>query len=365
MPGQVDQDLWNEHFSRYAFAARLARRKRVLDIACGMGYGAADLARVATHVTGFDVAPDAVRAASQTYPAHNLTYLCGDAQHIPLRDASFDLIVAFEVIEHLSDWQLLLSEARRLLAPGGQFIVSTPNITFYGESRRLSGPNPFHIHEFEYDEFRRELGAHFPAVTVFTQNHVGAILFRPAENGTVSTAEVAVEPAKAEPQQANFFIAVCALGPQTGAPSYAYLPAAANLLRDREQHIFKLESELSTKDQWLEEMRLDRDRMIDAHRQVTEELDQSHEWAKSLDRELERDRAEILRLQDELKKLQNELARCVELLDKAENTVIERTEWAQDLDRQLQSAQATINLAQSSRWLRLGRQLGVGPNLSS
>ena len=52
VPGQVDQDLFNEHLARYAFAARLARGKRVLDIACGAGYGSAELARSAASVTG-------------------------------------------------------------------------------------------------------------------------------------------------------------------------------------------------------------------------------------------------------------------------------------------------------------------------
>jgi len=131
VPGQVDQDLFNEHISRYAFASRLARNKRVLDIACGMGYGSAALAKVAASVVGLDLSQEAVTAARESYRESNLHFLAAPAQQIPFADHTFDLIVAFEVIEHLNDWSVLLLEARRLLSPGGQFIVSTPNINYY------------------------------------------------------------------------------------------------------------------------------------------------------------------------------------------------------------------------------------------
>ena len=71
IPGAVDEDLWNEHFARYAFAARLARRKRVLDAGCGSGYGSAELARSARMVVGADVAREAVDYARGHYPLAN------------------------------------------------------------------------------------------------------------------------------------------------------------------------------------------------------------------------------------------------------------------------------------------------------
>ena len=369
VPGQVDQDLWNEHFARYAFAVRLARRKRVLDIACGMGYGSAELARVAQRVTSFDVSPEAVQAAAARYAASNLTYLCASAEEIPLPDASFDLIVAFEVIEHLSEWPRLLSEAKRLLAPGGQFIVSTPNKSYYGESRRLSGPNPYHVHEFEYDEFRTALAEVFPSVTIFVQNHVGGILFQPCGQAHSQSADVTVERGETRPESAHFYVAVCALSPQTGAPSYAYLPAAANVLRERELHIQKLEAELETKNAWLADAQSERDRMIEVSRVAEQAREEAQVWARQQDAELDRARKEIQRLEQdvvqELQKKIEELARCVELLDKAEATVVERTKWAQDLERELSAARAQIGAAQASRWMRLGRKFGLGPDLAS
>src|ERR1051325_2876469 len=77
IPGQVDVDLLNVHLARYAFAARLARGKRVLDAGCGAGYGSAELARVALAVTGIDVAAEAVEFARENYRMPGLTFAQG------------------------------------------------------------------------------------------------------------------------------------------------------------------------------------------------------------------------------------------------------------------------------------------------
>src|SRR6185295_7753022 len=74
IPGQVDADLLNEHMARYAFAARLCRRKQVLDAGCGAGYGSAELARTAASVLGIDVSAETVALARAEYPAANLRF---------------------------------------------------------------------------------------------------------------------------------------------------------------------------------------------------------------------------------------------------------------------------------------------------
>lgn len=405
VPGRANPDLFNEHFARYAFAARLARRKRVLDIGCGLGYGSVELARAAARVTAIDVDPEVLRAASYGYAAPNLSYAAASATGLPFPDQSFDLITAFEVIEHLEDWPALLNEARRLLAPGGQFVVSTPNREYYAETRRLSGPNPFHVHEFDYPEFHAALGEIFPSVVLFLQNHTAAIAFQPATPSGPSTAETLLARKSPAPETSHFFVAVCALTAQTGAPTYVFLPEAGNVLREREHHIEKLEHELALKDQWLDEKSSEYARYVAIHEK---ELGDAQQWARDLDTELGHVRDRVVDLQDELAsaqsqaletaaaynakvadleselaartaayesqirdlqqevlKTRDELAKCVALLDAAEARADERTRWALSLQEQLTQLEARLAAVQASRWLRLGRSVGLGPDLNS
>jgi SAM-dependent methyltransferase len=167
IPGQVEDDLWAEHIARYAFAARLAAGKRVLDLGCGTGYGTAELASRATEAVGVDIAPEAIEYASQHYRTAHFVHVT--ATDLPFDDGAFDLVTSFELIEHLSDWRSLLAQARRVLHPGGMFVVSTPNKLYYAEARGASGPNPFHAHEFEYAEFEAGMREFFPHVKLLLQ----------------------------------------------------------------------------------------------------------------------------------------------------------------------------------------------------
>ena len=404
VPGRVDPDLWNEHLARYSFAARLSRKKRVLDAGCGAGYGAAELARVAGRVVGIDVSQEAISFATANYRAPNLRFLRSSCAALPFADHSFDLVVAFEVIEHITEWPSLLDEARRLLAPGGQFIVSTPNKSYYTDTRRQSGPNPWHVHEFEFEEFRQALSAVFRHVSLFVENHAQGIVFKPVETG--GPVEVRVEGGGPAPEESHFFLAVCAASPQTGAPTFIYLPSATNVLRERELHIQRLESELATKDQWIEVLRTEKQELVEISRAQTAELEAKNRWAETLNRQLEETGDRVVQLQDELaseqrsaqataeayeakvaeleqagrdktewaleterrlgaemEAIRQELAKCVEFLDAAERTVEERTHWAQSLDRRIQELEAQLGQVQASRWIRLGRVIGLGPEL--
>src|ERR1035438_10067223 len=108
IPGEVDVDLLNEHVARYTFASRLARGKRVLDGGCGAGYGSAELDRTALTVVGADLAPEAVEFARAHYQSPNLSFEQASCVSLPYDASSFDLVVAFEVIEHLQDWRAFL-----------------------------------------------------------------------------------------------------------------------------------------------------------------------------------------------------------------------------------------------------------------
>ena len=404
IPGQVDADLWNEHMARYAFAARLSHQRRVLDAGCGTGYGTAELAVNAAAASGIDISPDAVVYAATQYRRPNVSWLAGSCTALPFPTGSFDLITAFEVIEHLEDWPALLAEARRVLAPGGQFVVSTPNKSFYAESRADSGPNPFHTHEFEYDEFRDALEREFPSVEMFLEDHTEGILFRSA--GRRGSADVRIEPSDDDPRASTFFIAVCAMTRQTGSPTFVYLPRTANVLRERSRHIARLQSELDMKNGWLSAARAEHKTLVDLHTEQTAELRRSNEWARRVEEELRASGERVVALQAELANEQRaaasvaaayearlaelegellqrtewarslekdlsesgaalehqteELGKAVELLNTAEATVEERTRWALRVEQERDELMRSIA---ASRWVKLGRVFGVGPEL--
>lgn len=404
VPGQVDADLWNEHLARYLFAARLARNKRVLDLACGCGYGCACLAETARAVTGVDIAPEAVEYARARYGAANVAFEVAPVTEVPLPDASFDLITAFEVIEHVEDWRRMLAEARRLLAPGGQFVVSTPNRDYYAESRKAAGPNPFHAREFSFGEFQEALAAFFPHVSMFVQNHAPAVLFQPLK--PASGADVRLESGAPDAEASHFFLAVCALAPQTGSPAFLYLPTAANVLRERERHIARLEQELAQKDEWLAKQQQEHQDLLVLHRRQGEELVARNQWAEKLNTELREAGERVVALQEELAAEQaagretaaayqakvdelerecasraqwardaesrlaaeievrdNELRKCVDLLHQTEAVVEERTRWALELERGKRESEARLSSVLASRWYQLGRRIGLGPRL--
>ena len=386
VPGEVEVDLWNEHVARYALARKYAEGQRVLDIGCGTGYGAADLSRSATSVVGLDCSEEAIRYARAHYPVANLSFVPGSGSELPFASESFDLVTTFEVIEHLVNWRDLLSEVRRVIRPNGLVIISTPNREYYAESRRLEGPNPFHHHEFEADEFVSELSAFFPNVSLLLQNRTEAMTFYPDK--TFAPAAAQIESGGGSAADAHFFVALCSVGAGCAKQSFIYVPRAANVLREREQHIALLEGELRLKEQWLEQVRAERDQLHAALEDLKEHLEQQNRWALQLDEELGVARARIVELQDEAAQLRSGYEAHVQQLEAENNrktewatglnadiqklraqvevteaTLQERTRWALELDGRVQSLEAQVAMARSSRWLRLGRQFNVGPSL--
>lgn len=394
VPGQVNDDLWSEHLARYAFARAYATGRHVLDAGCGTGYGSSELAGVAASVAGFDVAPEAVDYARSHFSAAR--FVLASCSAMPFASHAFDVVVAFEVIEHLENYDAFLHECARVLTEQGLLIVSSPNRLYYSETRAQTGPNPYHEHEFEAEEFVDELHKHFGNVRLLLQNRVESFAFH-GEDGA-APAEVRIDRA-GRPSEAHFFIGMCSSGPLPEPRSFIYVPSAANVLREREQHIHLLEDELATTRKWLADTQAERDALLQLQRTLKEELETSNRWAASLASNLESAGQRIVGLQNELDVLTagyqakvleledenraktgwaletearfskelaakcGELAECVRLLEASEQTVIERTLWAQRTEAQREELASRLGLARASRWLRLGRAVGLGPDL--
>ena len=404
VPGEVEPDLSNEHLARYAFAARRACGKRVLDAGCGSGYGSARLAAQARFVVGIDNALEAFDAASP-----QLRLVRGDCRALPFPAASFDLVVAFEVIEHIEDREKLLAEARRVLAAGGELILSTPNRQYYSESRAV--PNPFHVHEFDYEELSAALGRHFPHYRIFLQNHAASVIFSAPDSSGI---EAALDRATATPTTAHFFVALCSSHALEQHPAFVYVPESGNVLREREQHIALLEAELEQKNRWLEDAKESLANLHHEHQELEREaaeerlrageiidgLEQENarkaEWGRQLEAELERlkegfqklraefeertawalqleaERTELVanfeRVQKEADQVRADLIACVDQLHRTEADLEESTRWAVSLDEQvrqltgrIEQLTADLNLLFGSMAYRIGKRIGLAP----
>jgi ubiquinone/menaquinone biosynthesis C-methylase UbiE len=162
------------HLKRYLFALPYCAGKVVLDAACGAGYGSAELAGVATRVVGVDVDEKAVEYARSRYGGDNVEFEAMDVAALEFDSTSFDVVVAFEAIEHVEDGSAFLREVARVLRPAGTFIVSTPNAAETTERPE----NPFHRVEYAREDFARLLSQHFRIVELFGQRRLQTRRYR-------------------------------------------------------------------------------------------------------------------------------------------------------------------------------------------
>jgi SAM-dependent methyltransferase len=392
VPGLVDSNLFNEHLARYRFAALFAENGRVLDAGCGSGYGAVEFAATASCVVAMDISSEAVAHARNTFAAPRAAFLQGSCERLPFADGSFDLIAAFEVIEHLEGWQDLLAEARRVLCPSGVLLVSTPNKAFYSESRADAGPNPFHVHEFEYSEFEAALSAVFPHVHLWSQNHSEVISLVSAE----SSAGILDAMPDTSPEQAHFFLAACSRSPIPLRTAFAWMPSSGNVLRERQHHIALLEGEIAHKDTWLKEAVIAQAGLQREYDTLSAELRERNAWGEHLNLEIDKARAIIEKQRDEMQalrtgyeqhlaRLEAEAAARLDWARGLEAQLTECTAWAHSLDRDLlgerevfrdlqaehlriheellrtraevQRLEAELAATEATKWVRLGRGL--------
>lgn len=186
VPGIPEENYWfRRHEIVYERLLDRCTGKRVLEAGAGEGYGANLIASVAASVTGIDYDTSAVEHIRQRYPAVEM--LQANLADLPIGDATVDVVVNFQVIEHLWDQSQFLAECFRVLDPGGVLLISTPNrITF--SPGRDTPLNPFHTRELNAAEltellveagFRVEsmLGVHHGARLIeLDRKHDGSII---------------------------------------------------------------------------------------------------------------------------------------------------------------------------------------------
>ncbi len=143
------------HRAAYRSAIERAGKGSVLDLGSGTGYGTVELAASLDGATGLDRVPPL--QASRT---PGTRFVQADLRAIPFAPRSFDLVVSFQVIEHLEDPTAYLSAISRTLRRDGEALITTPNVL------TSLGVNPYHVHEYGADELQRTLEAWFWEVEI-------------------------------------------------------------------------------------------------------------------------------------------------------------------------------------------------------
>jgi 2-polyprenyl-3-methyl-5-hydroxy-6-metoxy-1,4-benzoquinol methylase len=172
LPDVPAENYWyRRHLAVYEWISEQVVDRRVLDMACGEGYGTATLAAAgARSVVGVDANPEAHQHARVRYQASNLSFDRGLVETWGEAGA-FDAITFLQTIEHVRDPTAVLNHFKQLLAPGGSAFVSTPNLLTLAPKGAEKSDNPWHIKEYRAHEFRELCERVFDSVQVYGLYH--------------------------------------------------------------------------------------------------------------------------------------------------------------------------------------------------
>lgn len=157
--------LFNRHIASYYFSLPLTKGKTVIDLGCSDGYGSSLIAKSAKEIIALDIDRQTIEEARKKYKNENLKFKIGNALMLNWKN-KFDIVVSFQVIEHIKDVGMYLNQINKILKDKGIFICSTPN-RLLRLSKGQKPWNKFHVHEYEAEELLSILKNHFLRVDVF------------------------------------------------------------------------------------------------------------------------------------------------------------------------------------------------------
>jgi 2-polyprenyl-3-methyl-5-hydroxy-6-metoxy-1,4-benzoquinol methylase len=171
LPDVPAENYWfRRHLAVYEWIGARVIGGRVIDMACGEGYGSEVLSRSAAGVVGVDANPEAHQHARVRYTRQNLSFERGMVENHG-EPGSFDAVVFLQTIEHVQDPTAVLRHFRSLLAPGGAVYVSTPNLLTLAPPGAAKSDNPWHVKEYRAAEFEALCGEVFTAVRMLGLFH--------------------------------------------------------------------------------------------------------------------------------------------------------------------------------------------------
>ncbi|MEW6101142.1 MAG: class I SAM-dependent methyltransferase [Candidatus Omnitrophota bacterium] len=169
IPEETTPKFFAQNFKPYVFIGDFIKGKKVLEVGCGDGYGAHYLSGLAKTIIALDYEPEVVLQAKNKYKAKGLQFISMDAAELALKDALFEAVCSFQVIEHIPQEKLMkyLSEIKRVLKKGGRFYLSTLNLAHAMKSPRSYQKNPAHCQEFRLYRLKAFLAGVFRNVEVY------------------------------------------------------------------------------------------------------------------------------------------------------------------------------------------------------
>jgi SAM-dependent methyltransferase len=171
LPDVPAENYWfRRHLAVYEWLGARVAGLRVLDMACGEGYGSAVLSRSAAEVVGVDANPEAHEHARRRYTRQNLRFERGMVENWG-EPGSFDTVVFLQTIEHVHDPVAVLEHFRSLLAPMGVAYISTPNVLTLAPDGATKSDNPWHLKEYRAEEFRALCASTFERVELLGLFH--------------------------------------------------------------------------------------------------------------------------------------------------------------------------------------------------
>lgn len=206
----IDKYIVAEHYQRYNAVLDIVKGRKVLDAACGAGYGTALMATAAESVTGIDISAETIEYAQKRYAERkNARYVEASIAELPFEDDSFDVIVSFETIEHVTEelQDSFLKEIKRCLKKDGILVMSSPDKRTYTD---LTGHiNKFHIKEFYVDEFEDFLKREFKFCRFYLQGEqsIAGEIIHPAQ-GECSSIRL-LNKVEYQPDNDMYVIALC------------------------------------------------------------------------------------------------------------------------------------------------------------
>jgi 2-polyprenyl-3-methyl-5-hydroxy-6-metoxy-1,4-benzoquinol methylase len=169
LPDVPVENYWfRRHLVVYKWIAAQVAGQRVIDMACGEGYGSDVLAGAAASVVGVDANPEAHEHARLRYRRPNLRF---ERELVDSFSEPADVVVFLQTIEHVQDAGAVLEHFRSLVGEHGTVYLSTPNVLTLAPAGAERSDNPWHVHEYRAEEFARLCREHFASVGMFGLYH--------------------------------------------------------------------------------------------------------------------------------------------------------------------------------------------------